>query len=278
MDQKNEWSKQAERILVTGKTPHFAPRKETLKVHLSLINSIKEQHKKPAVVILGATPELANLALEQQCIVYRVDNNPAMFAAAKPRETIAQRDNESIIHSNWSDINTLANGQIDFVMGDASLNNVPVAQMHQVLNELNRITHSGSVFSLKQIVISDVVIDDYTFENSVTAYRKGLLTDDEFYLILRFYSFHHLAYDPEAHILDAGIVFDAIQQQHVNARLNDDEYEIFAQRRGALKHTVYKKTEQTNLFNEFLGDTDVLYPNDSCVYRDIFNMFSIVRK
>lgn len=278
MEQKNEWSKQAEKILATGMVPHFAPQRETIEVHLSQIKALKEQHRQPKVVILGATPELADLALEHQCIVYRVDNNADMFAAAKPRETITQRDNEIIIHSDWMNMDTLSDGQIDLVMGDASLNNVPVAQMFQVLNELNRITHSGSILSLKQIILSDVAIKNFTFSNALISYRSGMLTEDEFYLILRFYSFHHGAYDPSAHILDASIVFDAIHQKYDNGELTDDEYAIFARRRGALKHTVYRKTEQINLFNKILGESNVIYPDDSCVYRDIFNMFSITRK
>ncbi|MCK4705173.1 MAG: class I SAM-dependent methyltransferase, partial [Gammaproteobacteria bacterium] len=162
MNQKKEWSKIAERILTTGVTPHFAPREETLKVHLSHINNLKTQNKKPNVVVLGATPELADLALKHQCMVYRVDNNPAMFDAAKPREKITDRKNETIIHNNWSDINLISDGKIDLVMGDASLNNVPTAQMLQVLNELNRITHSGSILSLKQIILPDRNINDFT--------------------------------------------------------------------------------------------------------------------
>lgn len=276
MCQKDEWSRQAERILATGASPHFAPKEDTLAVHQSHINHIKEQHSRPNVLVLGATPELADLALEHQCVVYRVDNNPAMFAAAKSLESITERNNEIIIHNDWLNMHLLDDNQIDLVMGDASLNNVPMAQMTQVLCELKRVTHSGSIFSLKQIVFSDDAIENYTFENAVASYRNGLLTEEEFYLIVRFYSFQHEAYDSTAHFLDASVVFDAIHREYVGGRLTDDEYAIFDSRRGSLKHTVYRKTEQMNLFRELIGDTSVIYPNDSCVYRDIFNMFSII--
>jgi SAM-dependent methyltransferase len=278
MQPKDEWTKQAERILASGTRPHFAPRKETFIVHQSLINTIRKQHRRPRALVLGATPELADFALEQQCIVYRVDNNPAMFAAAKVRESVAERSNETIIHSDWLNMDVLQNGQIDFVMGDASLNNVPIGQMTQVLSELKRVTHTGSIFSLKQIILTDEAMQHYSFVNALTSYREGSLTDEEFYLILRFHSFQHEAYDSTSYTLDAGIVFEVIRREHDKGRLTDDEYSIFAQRRGALKHTVYRKSEQIKLFRELLGDTDVVYPNDGCVYQDIFNMYSITRE
>jgi SAM-dependent methyltransferase len=278
MQQKDEWTKQAKRILATGEIPHFAPRKETFSVHRSLIHSVKKQHETPQVLVLGATPELADFALEHQCFVYRVDNNPTMFAAAKARETVSERSNEIIIHSDWLNMDRLDDGQIDFVMGDASLNNVPAEKMIPVLTELKRVTHSGSILSLKQIVLTDEVIPHYDFGKVVASYRSGLLTEEEFYLILRFHSFQNEAYDAKSHVLDAGIVFEAIHREYSKSRLTDEEHTIFSRRRGALKHTVYRKFEQIKLLNEFLGEAHVAYPDDSCVYRDIFNMIRVVRQ
>ncbi|MCK4706906.1 MAG: hypothetical protein KAT90_15635, partial [Gammaproteobacteria bacterium] len=128
------------------------------------------------------------------------------------------------------------------------------------------------------IILPDVTTNDFAFENALISYRSGMLTEDEFYLILRFYSFHHEAYDPAAHILDASIVFEAIRQKYNNGKLSNDEYKIFEQRRGALKHTVYRETEQLNLLTEAFGKTTVIFPNDSCIYQGILNMYSISGK
>ena len=273
--QKEEWSRQALRILNSEKLPHFAPKQEILKVHQENIDLIKKNITSPHVLILGATPQLADLALTNNCFVYRVDNNLSMFDAAKKYETVKQRCNENIIINDWLSMKEIEDNRIDLILGDASLNNVLSMNMLDLFEELKRVSHTGSLLSFKQIVFPDKKINDYHFEKVVKSFREIKLTQDEFYLILRFYSFKDLAYDTKSCLLDAGIVFDLIEKKYKEGKLSESEYAIFDARRGLLKHTIYNKTEQQKLFREHLGETSVIYPNNSCVYRDIFNMFSI---
>lgn len=102
MKQPDAWSRYAERILATGARLHFAPGPETLAVHACELAAARTRFgRAPEVLVLGATPELADLALGFGCRSRRVDCNPAMFAAAQKREQVRDRTGETYIEADW---------------------------------------------------------------------------------------------------------------------------------------------------------------------------------
>ena len=275
MQQSNEWSRQAERILANRHRPHFAPAREVLEIYQSHLEVVRGEFGKPTVLILGATPELADLALSYECRVYRVDSNQAMFAAARERQQFSDRSNETVVCSDWLDMGVIAGGTVDLVMGDAAVNQIPHTRMKELFGELRRITHPGSMLSLKQIVMPDAKVSAFQFDNTVRAYRAGRITSTEFYKILRFYCFLGEAYDPRTRVLNAEKVFATIKTRYEAGVLSPDEFEFLYARRGKLRHSVYTKTGQCKLFQDHLGDCRRVYPTHSFVYENIYNMFLI---
>lgn len=275
MQQSSEWTRQAGRILANKHRPHFAPSREVLEVYQSHLEVARAQFGKPTVLVLGATPELADLALSNNCCVYRVDSNQAMFEAARGRQQLSDRSSETIICGDWLHMDLIGDGMVDLVMGDAAVNQITHTSMEELFDELRRITHPGSLLSLKQIVIPDDKVSEFEFDNTVRAYRSGKLTSTEFYEILRFYCFLNEAYDPGTRILDAEKVFSAIRTKYEAGELSPDVFEFLYARRGKLRHTVYTKTEQRNLFQAHLGDCRLVYPQHSFVYENIYNMHLI---
>lgn len=258
MKQLDEWTKYAAKFLTSGQHPHFAPANEILDIHQQQFDIAKKNNSTQLnTLILGATPELADLALTNNCRVLRVDCNTVMFEAAQSRQKIADRSNETLVVGDWLDLHMIGDGEIDLILGDVSFNNVPHALMPQFLDEMARITRPGSLISIKQIIFPDEKVDSYEFHHAVNAYRTGKISGDEFYRILRFYSFIAEGYDPAAYMLDAEKVFHAIQQKHATNQLTDAEFEFLYARHNTIRHTIYTQTALKRLLKR-LGDCDIV--------------------
>jgi SAM-dependent methyltransferase len=273
--QPGEWGKYAAAVLAGGECPHYAPSADIVaEQQRQIAAATADGGGPPTILILGATPELADLALAAGCRVIRADCSADMFAAAARRQRLAERERELRVVADWLDLHMLASGSIDLVLGDASLNNVPHDHMPALLAELGRVTHPGSRLSLRQIVLPDQPVAAYEFAQAVADYRSGLRTPEEFHKILRFYSFHADAYNPESRVLDARRVFAAILSSYQAGLLSADEFAFLQSRRSGIRHTVYRKSEQVRVLSA-LGRCEVLQPGAACFYRDLFTIFVV---
>jgi ubiquinone/menaquinone biosynthesis C-methylase UbiE len=275
LKQPEVWSQIASNLIGTGKRPHFAPEEEILAMLREQVGSYVAQHGTGCrAVILGATPELADIALTAGCRVVRIDCNPAMFEAAAGRQTVNERSRETVLIGDWLDMRAIGDGEADLVLGDSSLNNVPHEDMNRLLAELARITRSGSLIALRQIVLPDAAVAAFEFPAAVAAFRKKEITEKEFHRALRFYSFTAAAYDPANHLLDARLVFAEIRSRHAAGMLTDGEFEFLMSRNSEVRHTVYRMTEQRRLL-ETLGACEADSPAIESSARFLFQVFAI---
>jgi ubiquinone/menaquinone biosynthesis C-methylase UbiE len=273
MKQPDVWSRFARNVVTTGKHPHFAPSEEILAiVRERLAACVAERGRGCLAVILGATPELADIALAAGCRVVRIDSNPAMFEAAAARQAVADRNGETIVIGDWLHMQGIRDGAADIVLGDSSLNNVPHEDMPQMLAELARITRPGSVLALRQIVLAERPCPDYDFPAALAAFREARITADDFHRRLRFYSFNAAAYDPAPRILDAHRVFAEIRRKREEGALNESEFDFLMSRCSEIRHTVYDCAEQQSLF-ETLGACQAIPAAPAGSARDLFKVF-----
>lgn len=275
MKQPEVWARHAGAVIASGQRPHFAPSDDVLAIQRERVAAFVAAHGPGCLaVVLGATPELADIALSAGCRVLRIDCNPAMFEAAAGRQVVADRRNETIVIGDWLYLNMIGDGEADIVLGDSSLNNVPHEDMAELLAELARITRSGSMLSLRQIVIPDEPKPDYEFDRAVDAFRAGDITDNEFHWMLRFYNFAACAYDPASRVLDARSVFAEIRRRHAAGELADAEFDFLMSRYTEVRHTLYRCSEQQRLL-ETLGACEVVPPDTAGCARDLFKVFVV---
>lgn len=275
MKQPEIWARHARAVIASGRRPHFAPSEEILAIMRERVEAFVARRGAGCLaLILGATPELADLALTAGCRVLRIDCNPAMFEAAAGRQTVADRRNETAVIGDWLHLDMIADGAADIVLGDSSLNNVPHAEMAQLLRELARITRPGSLLCLRQIVLPDRPVAAYEFPAALAAFRDARITRDEFYRMLRFYSFAAEAYDADSRVLDARLVFAAIRRRHEAGALTAAEHEFLVGRYGEIRHTVYPCAEQRRLL-EALGACELVSPMFAGGSCDLFKVFVI---
>jgi len=276
--QPEVWAEHARSVIATGRSPHFAPSEEILAIQRERVSTfVANRGAGCLAVILGATPELADIALKAGCRVVRIDCNPVMFEAAAGRQTQPDRRNETVIIGDWLHLNTLRDGEADIVLGDSSLNNVPHADMPELLTELARITRSGSMLSIRQIILPDEPVPRYEFPSAVADFRRGTITNDEFHRRLRFYSFVDCAYDARSFVLDARQVFVEIARKHEEGELTDAESDFLMSRYSEVQHTVYPCSQQQRLL-ETLGDCETVPPGLADCSRDLFKVFVVSRR
>ncbi len=275
MKQPDVWAQFARTIMTTGKRPHFAPSEEIVVIMRERLAAfVAERGSGCLAVILGATPELADIALAAGCRVVRIDSNPAMFEAAAGRQAVADRTRETILIGDWLRMEEIRDGEAGIVFGDSSLNNVRHGDMSQQLAELARITRPGSMLALRQIMLPEQPQPDYDFAAALAAFRAGRITADDFHRRLRFYAFHAGAYDPVLRILDASRVFAEIRRKHEEGSLTEDEFAFLMTRRSEIRHTVYGMAEQQRLFKS-LGTCETIPAGLADSARDLFKIFVI---
>ena len=273
--QAGEWNRKARCIIATGEQPHFAPDADILAIMRRQVAAhAAASGPDSTALILGATPELADLALLEGLRVISVDCSAAMFEAAARRRQVTDPRRETAIVANWLDMSAIVGGEIDIVLGDAALNNVPHEQMAAMLDEIARVTHPGSLISLRQIALPDGHVPEYEFPNALAALRAGRISKHDFDRALRFYSFVSLALDPAHHSLDARRVFELIREKRATAELSADEFDFLMSRCSGVRHTVYGLSEQVRLL-ERLGTCKVEMLPESCFYRGLMAVFAV---
>ena len=277
MTKQDKWTHRAVEILRTVNRPLSAPTEDELEIYRQIIVRAKD-HKlnQITVLILGMTPELADLTLLNMCLVFRVDHNPKMIDAAKMRQKVTHPNRDIVIQGDWLDMHMIEDGRVDLVLGDASLNNISHMQMPGMLDELLRVTHPGSQFSFKQFIIPDESIENHEFDSIMSLFRQGKIDVFDLFRILHFYSFISDAYDPRTRELHAPKVFDAIKRKHEEGALTDEEFKLLKSKRWNIVHTVYKYSEQKNILQR-LGQCSTLLPGSRPMYRHM-HMFSIDRE
>lgn len=275
MKQPEAWAQHVRTIVATGHRPHFAPSDEILAIQRERVSAFVASHGDGCLaVILGATPELADIALMAGCRVVRIDCNPSMFEAAAGRQIVADRRNETILIGDWLHLDAIRNGEADIVLGDSSLNNVPHADMAKLFAELERITHAGSMLCLRQIVLPDKPVPAYEFPAALAAFRAGRITDNHLHRMLRFYSFATAAYDPQTFVLDARLVFAEIRRSYAAGLLRDAEYDFLMDRYSEIRHTIYACSEQLRLLKG-LGACEAIAPRLTGGPCELFKVFVV---
>lgn len=276
MRQPDEWARQAQRALAQGRTPHFAPQPEALALHRRHLDQQREASgRAPAVLVLGATPELADLALEAGCEVLRVDCNAAMLEAARPRQRVADRRRETVVLGDWLALDFQPPASIDLVLGDSALNNVPHAQMPALGTQLARVLRPGGSLSLRQIVLPDD-LSPFDPRRVVAAWRAGQASEREAYTALRFGSFLAAGHDPAQHTLDAARIFAAMDAFHAQGGLTPAELAFLDSRRSHVVHTVYTLRQQVDLLSQ-LGRCEVHACGIAPLVDAVFKVFRVTR-
>lgn len=278
-DPIKDWERQAE-VLRTAAPKHFEPDPDEIACHREILEKARPLGNlhRPRLLILGATPALADLGTELGFDVVRTDINPAMFEVTGPHRRVPKTATERDVIADWRDLAEFPGGSFEAVAGDAALNNVPLRDLPLVLAELKRVLVSGGVASLKQFVYpkADESLLPADVTQAVQLLRAGRLTDFEFRMVIRFWSFRDKAYDPKARVLDARRVFSAVDHARNDGILNHAEYEKLIATRSRLRHLILTEREQIEVLR-LLGEVQVHAASPRLHHRTLVRFFQVTR-
>lgn len=275
----NAWDDEAKRLLESGARPHFAPDPVEIDMHRRILSAWRarvgdalEPHR---LLVLGATPELADLGLDLGFEVLRIDASSAMFEAARLREEARDRRNEECVVGDWRDLGTLADNTVHAVLGDAALNNVSHEDMSRVLGELQRVLVAGGILSLKQIVLPTTLGRRLELEPVLAARRKGDLDWTAFRMLVRFWCFRLAAYDPKTHAFDATQVYRAVEEEHAKGTWDAEEYAHLSRSRSTMRHTIYPAPTQATVFRRAFGAVRLKPASDALHHKLFFPHYEV---
>lgn len=115
------------------RTYRFRPPESNLRIHENHIRLIKEKVD-PSVLILGVTPELRMISLENRCRVTAVDESMIIINAMYDFMDYSKvsEDGEVIVKSDWLNM-PLETHSYDLAIGDGSLNELPALEDYEKL-------------------------------------------------------------------------------------------------------------------------------------------------
>lgn len=247
------WTQLARKWLAQGSLPHYAPPRDVLDRYsavLAELSAAASAAPRPRVLVLGATPALADLGLRHGLQVLRADQCAAMFEAAALHEQVRDRSLEQKLEADWGELAVLPAGSIDAVLGDCALNNVRHAAMPDILRELARVLRPGGHYALRQVVRPETP----PRITELTALRRAQqLSLPAFRNAVRHCCFDEVAFDATTHVRDAAVVFAMVEAARAEGVLDDAEYAVLCDTRSTLRLTTYVDATQRELLEQLLG-------------------------
>jgi SAM-dependent methyltransferase len=244
------WTQLARRWLAQGSLPHYAPPREVLDHYAAALPARTQAAIRPRLLVLGATPALADLGLQHGMQVLRVDQCAAMFEAAALHEQAIDRSREQKIRADWADLSPLESGSIDAVIGDCALNNVLHAAMPDILRELARVLRPGGGYALRQVVRPETPLH---IKELTARRRAGELSLPAFRNAVRHLCFDGSAFEAATHVRDAAVVFAMVDAAQADGLLDEAESAVLRDTRSTLRLTTYLDSTQRELLEQWLG-------------------------
>lgn len=150
---KNFWGQKEIAHLRALRKYSSAPNREELAVYERFFRVATHGVSKPQVLILGATPELRDLALKYQSLVYAVDISKPIILAMS--QVMRHRESETnlAIHNDWLSLDKrFPAGFFNLALADASLNNIPVAEHEHLIKIVYTLLQSKGYFITRNLV------------------------------------------------------------------------------------------------------------------------------
>lgn len=202
----------------------------------------------PKVLILGATPELRDLALRNGCDTVALDFSAEVLEIMGDVMTYKNDAREKRVVGNWLEYQG-EEYKFDAILADASLNNIPVAATAHFLNKLQTLLNQNGLFITRHLVcLPDKKIRPAV--DIIADYRRGAINQYDMYFGLRFYSdLSRGCYDPATKRSDWGCFFEAFEK--AKGLFNQEEYDGIMWQKADVVHTMFTKDEWESLTKEF---------------------------
>ncbi|MFH0951767.1 MAG: methyltransferase domain-containing protein [Patescibacteria group bacterium] len=130
-----------------------APTNEELKIYQRELAKALRGKKDPEVLVLGATPELRDLAISLDARTLAVDISAELLRSMRSVMATSDSLNNIEMRADWLSIGRrLPRHNYDAILADASLNNVASKQLPRLLKSLYDLLKPGGYFITRNVV------------------------------------------------------------------------------------------------------------------------------
>ncbi|TKJ17815.1 hypothetical protein CEE44_04790 [Candidatus Woesearchaeota archaeon B3_Woes] len=130
-----------------------APSPEEIKVYEKFFKIAIGNKKNTRTLVLGATPELRDLAIKHGSETIGVDSSPKLLSLLTNVMHYKDSKKNVSVLGNWLEMHkSLELNSFDVVMGDASFNNVPVKKWRDLFRIVNRLLKKDGYLITRHII------------------------------------------------------------------------------------------------------------------------------
>lgn len=192
------------------------------------LHALKPSPQGKRVLVLGMTPEIRQMALEQGCQLTSIDSSAAAIELYTDWVTPALMEREDIFLGDWFAIDQITPHKADAILGDGIFGNIlTIDGHHRLLGKLKEALMPGGVIIMRQALIPHgFKAFHYEAETLLGRYREGSLSESEFGFAMRLWGSYESAYDASTLLLDNRIVFERYQLWAAQSILTAKEHEI----------------------------------------------------
>ena len=165
------------------------PSKGDIKIYEQFLKKVPKRQK---ILILGATPELRDLAHKHKAEVAIIDVSLEMMIVMKEFMKYKDKAKDEIwVGANWLK-NPLTSNYFDVVLGDYVSSNVPLDFHLKFFQEINRVLRKNSYFITRTThtpekpILPAKIVEKYLKMGDITLKGKNLITELEQELMLSF--------------------------------------------------------------------------------------------
>jgi len=234
------WQTADKRGKKSNRIPPFAPSKNEVGLYRKYVLFVKNDPNLPKrALILGATPELRDIAIENGLESVAVDVSKQMMEKFSALMEKSGNILDKRIISDWLNIDFPEN-YFGIIMGDASFNNLATKEDNESLAYICcRVLNKGGFLILRQVVYQSDYRGYMDIQKLANDFHNGKISWADFFMEMRFNIFKDKIYDAKLCQYDAGKAFDLIKTLADIGQLTADEYTRIDTFRNNLKNSVY---------------------------------------
>jgi len=243
--------------------PPTRPSAKDLEVYKGLLKKYRNQESITKIMILGATPELRDLASRFYAQVTVIDANKQMIDAMTGLRRYATPEN--IIISRWQKLSLKTKQNI--VIGDTILNMLNRNDISRVIRKVvaevlapnGYFWHRTAMYSPKKNVKTMPVIKDW---------RNKKIDIGDVRWLIGMYS-KYKSYNPLTQIDDKEVFIDNIKKLYFEGLITKAEFNRFCRYDDKVKLTIFKKSEWEQLFSKAFKIKKIITPQGHLYSKDM---------
>lgn len=233
-----------------------APSPEEIKIYEKFFKIATKNKKNTKTLVLGATPELRDLAIKHGSETIGVDSSPKLLSLLTNVMYYKNSKKNVSVRGNWLEMHKyLEPNSFDVVMGDASFNNVPAKKWRDLFRITNRLLKKDGYLITRHIIYDYPPKKIILYEGVVKKYkqRKGTILGLIFGLGM-YTKFAKKCYNQKTKIFDWSFLCEVEKPvgKMLNGKVKSDFINFVTHLKGVIAHMPSEKHFKSKIKGYFM--------------------------